>query len=119
MNVRRFIQFQVTCNLTAIIVVFVSYITMTESILNATQLIYINLIMDVLGAIGLASTRPSKGKTTYNAGDNVMTGVMYRQILGGALYMTFIMMVVMFAGQSIFKYPYFSSTQTIDDDLWG
>jgi len=78
MNVRRFIQFQVTCNLAALIVVFVSYCTKTESVLNAVQLIYINLIMDVLGAIAIGSTRPSKGKSTYNAGDNVMTGVMYR-----------------------------------------
>ena len=60
MNVRRFLQFQITCNFCLIVVMIVSYCTMTESALNATQLIYINLIMDVFGALALASTRPSK-----------------------------------------------------------
>jgi P-type E1-E2 ATPase len=59
MNVRRFLQFQITCNFTLIIVMIVSYCTLTEGALNATQLIYINLIMDVFGALALASTRPS------------------------------------------------------------
>lgn len=48
-----------------------------------------------------------------------MTGVMYRQIIGNALYMIFVMMIVMYAGQSIFELPYFASTQTIDNDIWG
>jgi len=60
MNVRRFLQFQITCNFALIIVMIVSYCTLTEGALNATQLIYINLIMDVLGALALASTRPGK-----------------------------------------------------------
>lgn len=119
MNVRRFLQFQITCNITAVIVVLVSYCTLTESALGAVQLIYINLIMDVFGAIALATTRPSKGKTTYNAGDNVMTPVMYRQIFGLSMFNILIMMVIMFAGQRIFTLEYETSTQTIDDTLAG
>ena len=36
MNVRRFLQFQITCNLCVIVVMIVSYCTMTEGALNAT-----------------------------------------------------------------------------------
>lgn len=68
MNVQRFLQFQITCNLSVLIVVLVSYITMTESVLNPVQLIYINLIMDILGALALASTRPTTDIAQYTAG---------------------------------------------------
>lgn len=58
MNVQRFLQFQMTANFSVIVVVIVSYITMTQSALNPVQLIYINLIMDIFGALALAATRP-------------------------------------------------------------
>lgn len=83
LNVQRFLQFQMTCNFSVLIVVIVSYCTMTESCLNAVQLIYINLIMDILGALALASTRPQTDIAKYAAGqEKLMTPFMYRQILG-------------------------------------
>jgi len=122
LNVQRFIQFQMTCNFAVLIVVLVSYCTMTESCLNAVQLIYINLIMDVLGALALASTRPSTDVAKYAAGqEKLMTPFMYRQIFGTVIFQTVIMMVVMFAGKNVFdfKYSYDASTQTIEDDENG
>ena len=92
----------------------VSYCTLTESALNAVQLIYLNLIMDIFGALALASTRPESGKVTYNAGDRVMTPHMYRQIFGMAIFMVTIMMVVMFAGKNLFNLNYSASTQTTE-----
>ena len=119
MNVRRFLQFQITCNLCLIVVMIVSYCTMTEGALNATQLIYINLIMDIFGALALASTRPSTATERYNMSSQVMTPAMYRQIFGISVFMIVIMMVIMFAGKSIFNLNYLTSTQTIDLDIFG
>ena len=119
MNVRRFLQFQITCNLCLVVVMIVSYCTMTEGALNATQLIYINLIMDIFGALALASTRPGTTTERYNNSSQVMTSAMYRQIFGTSLFMIAIMMVIMFAGKSIFNLNYFASTQTIDLDIFG
>jgi len=97
----------------------VSYCTMTEGALNATQLIYVNLIMDIFGALALASTRPSNVVERYNNSSQVLTSAMYRQIFGMTLFMIAIMMVIMFAGKSIFDLVYFSATQTIDKDDFG
>jgi len=101
--------------------VLVSYCTMTESCLNAVQLIYINLIMDVLGALALASTRPSTDVAKYAAGqEKLMTPFMYRQIFGTVIFQTVIMMVVMYAGSGIFGYEHYpASAQTIQDDEDG
>ena len=57
-NVRRFLMFQVTCNLACLVTIVVGCIFLTESPLNATQLIWINLIMDILGAMALATMQP-------------------------------------------------------------
>lgn len=119
MNVRRFLQFQITCNFCLVIVMIVSYCTMTEGALNATQLIWVNLIMDILGALALASTRPVKSQDRYNSGSKIMTPAMYRQIFGMTVFMTIIMMVIMFAGKSVFNLTYTNATQTIDKDIFG
>jgi len=120
LNVQRFLQFQMTCNFSVLIVVIVSYCTMTESCLNAVQLIYINLIMDILGALALASTRPQTDIAKYAAGqEKLMTPFMYRQIFGVTAFQILIMMVIMFGGKSIFNLSYSNSTMTIDDDVYG
>jgi len=116
MNVQRFLQFQITCNLAVLVVVMVSTITMTESVLNAVQLIYINLIMDILGALALASTRPTTDIAEYQAGQgNIMTLPMYRQIFGGMIAMVAVMMVIMYCGESIFDLDY----NMVDSSLTG
>lgn len=116
MNVQRFLQFQITCTLAVLIVVMVSYITMTESVLNPVQLIWINLIMDVLGALALASTRPNTDIASYQAGQgNIMTPQMYRQIFGMMVFMTTIMMIVMYMGKNIFDLDYKTSDQTTEN----
>lgn len=115
LNVQRFLQFQITATLAVMIIVIVSNISMTESCLNATQLIWINIIMDILGALALASTRPTTDIAKYPAGDEkLMTPFMYRQIFGIAMFQTIIMMIIMYCGKSIFRVDYAASTLTTD-----
>jgi Ca2+-transporting ATPase len=98
----------------------VSYCTMLDSALNAVQLIYINLVMDVIGALALASTRPQTDIAQYQAGQgNIMTPFMYRQILGMTMHMTVIMMVIMYSGKQIFNLEFDNATQAIDKDDGG
>ena len=68
MNVQRFLQFQITCNLACLVTIIVSYCTITDSAFNAVMLIWINLIMDILGALALASTRPTAEIAYFRCG---------------------------------------------------
>jgi magnesium-transporting ATPase (P-type) len=116
MNIQRFLQFQITCNISVIIVVMVSYCVRQETVLNPVQLIYINLIMDILGALALSSTKPTEDIKTYAAGEgNIMTPFMYRQIFGGMLGMVGIMMVIMCANKKIFDLTYDNHESTIEN----
>ena len=55
--VKRFLQFQLTVNVTAVILTFVSATSSDtgESLLTAVELLWVNLIMDTLAALALAT----------------------------------------------------------------
>ncbi|KAJ3097117.1 Calcium-transporting ATPase 10, plasma membrane-type [Phlyctochytrium planicorne] len=57
-SVRKFLQFQLGVNLIAIILTFVGSVVIGESPLSTVQLLWVNLIMDSLGALALASDDP-------------------------------------------------------------
>lgn len=59
-NIQRFIMFQMTINVVACLIVLIGAFTGTESPLNVTQMLWVNLIMDTFAAIALASLPPSQ-----------------------------------------------------------
>lgn len=57
-SVRKFLQFQLGVNIVAIVLTFVGACSTGQSPLNTVQLLWVNLIMDSLGALALASDDP-------------------------------------------------------------
>lgn len=57
-NVRKFIVFQMTVNISALLVVFLSGATLGDSPFNVIQLLWVNMVMDTLAAIALATEPP-------------------------------------------------------------
>lgn len=68
-NVTRFLQFQITVNLSCILVVFIGVFFYSEMPMSSAQLLWINLIMDVIAAIALGTEPPMptlvKGKPRH------------------------------------------------------
>lgn len=54
-NVRKFIQFQVTMNISLLIVVFLAAVVMGKPPFSVIQLLWMNLIMDTLAAIAICT----------------------------------------------------------------
>ncbi|MBE3111712.1 MAG: HAD-IC family P-type ATPase, partial [Acidobacteria bacterium] len=59
--VKKFLQFQITVNITAVTLTFVSAVSndKQESVLTAVQLLWVNLIMDTFAALALATDPPT------------------------------------------------------------
>jgi P-type E1-E2 ATPase len=79
-SIRKFIQFQVTVNIVALFVAFVGSCVVSESPLSALQLIWINLVMDSLASLALATDPPSDAlldRPPYTKDENIMTRVYF------------------------------------------
>jgi len=57
-NIRRFLQFQLTVNVVALVTSFIGSVVLWESPLAAIQLLWVNLIMDSLASLALATEEP-------------------------------------------------------------
>lgn len=58
-SVRKFLQFQLTVNVAAVITAIVTALTSKSSVLTAVQMLWVNLLMDSLGALALATDLPT------------------------------------------------------------
>jgi magnesium-transporting ATPase (P-type) len=59
-NIRRFLQFQLTVNVVACLLVFIGVCAGSESPLSAVQMLWLNMIMDSLGSLALATEEPTE-----------------------------------------------------------
>ncbi|KAG2453047.1 hypothetical protein HYH02_002382 [Chlamydomonas schloesseri] len=57
-NIRKFLQFQLTVNLVALVTAFIGAVVGGHEPLNILQLLWVNLIMDTMGALALATEAP-------------------------------------------------------------
>ncbi|KAL3507793.1 hypothetical protein ACH5RR_033175 [Cinchona calisaya] len=104
-NIQKFIQFQLTVNVAALVINFVAVISAGEVPLAAVQLLWVNLIMDTLGALALATERPTKDlmdKPPVGRTEPLITNIMWRNLLSQALYQISILLTLQFKGESIF-----------------
>ncbi|GJE94582.1 cation-translocating P-type ATPase [Phanerochaete sordida] len=115
--VRKFLQFQISTNITAVIITFVSAVASSseESVLSAVQLLWINIIMDTFAALALA-TDPASESSLDRKPDKktspLFTVDMYKQIFGQSAYQTFITLIFHFLGARILGFHH-----TDDDKL--
>lgn len=58
-SIKKFIQFQVTVNIVALTVAFIGACIINESPLTPVQLLWVNLIMDSLASLALATDPPT------------------------------------------------------------
>jgi Ca2+ transporting ATPase len=118
-NVRKFLQFQLTINIVALYICFVSSAILRDSPLNAVEMLWINLIMDTFGACALASEPPAKEILTrkpYKKDNPIITAVMWRNILGHAVFQMIMVSVLIFAGSGTVTYGYQTKCLNYSDD---
>lgn len=54
-NIRKFLQFQLTVNVVALTITFLSAVSGYDPPLNAVMMLWVNLIMDTMGALALGT----------------------------------------------------------------
>jgi len=82
-NICRFLQFQLTVNITAIVVACVGAAVLTESPLTAIQMLWVNLIMDSFASLALATEDPSPSllkRLPYDRNRSVLSKTMMKNM---------------------------------------
>ncbi|KAK7219578.1 hypothetical protein V2G26_007581 [Clonostachys chloroleuca] len=107
--VQKFLQFQITVNITAVILAFITsmYSPTMKPVLTAIQLLWVNLIMDTFAALALATDpptdkildRPPQGKSAA-----LITTNMWKMIIGQSIFQLVVSLIFYFAGPEILNY---------------
>eukprot|EP00026_Physarum_polycephalum_P001291 Phypoly_transcript_01292.p1 GENE.Phypoly_transcript_01292~~Phypoly_transcript_01292.p1 ORF type:complete len:1073 (+),score=214.03 Phypoly_transcript_01292:60-3221(+) len=109
--IRKFIQFQLTVNVVAVVVALVGTLSGShaESPLTAVQLLWVNLIMDSLAALALATEEPTPNlleRRPTGRSANLITRKMWRFIAVHSVYQLAVCFVLLYAGPAIFKHRF-------------
>lgn len=75
-SVRKFLQFQLSVNVTAMAIVFFGSCILSDSPLNAVQMLWVNLVMDTFGALALATEEPYESilqRKPYKKSDSIVS----------------------------------------------
>jgi Ca2+-transporting ATPase len=104
--VKKFLQFQLTVNVTAVLLTFISAVSSSEqkSVLTAVQLLWVNLIMDTFAALALATDPPTielLDRKPESRSAPLISFDMWKMIIGQSIFQLIITLVLFYAGSSI------------------
>ena len=107
--VKKFLQFQVTVNITAVLLTFISAVASSDetSVLTAVQLLWVNLIMDTMAALALATDPPTASILDRKPDPKsapLITMTMWKMIIGESIYQLTITLLLFFGAESILSY---------------
>jgi len=92
-SIRKFIIFQLTVNLAAVLTVFVAQFFGIDHPLTIIQLLWVNVIMDTLAALAIGgepALKETMNEQPVKRNDNIISKYMSSSIIFGALYITII-----------------------------
>ncbi|KAJ1324930.1 putative calcium P-type ATPase [Microdochium nivale] len=104
--VKRFLQFQLTVNITAVVLTFFTAVASQDqkSVLTAVQLLWVNLIMDTLAALALATDPPQDSvldRKPERKGSGIISVTMWKMIIGQAIYQLAVTFTLKYAAAQI------------------
>ncbi|KAF9294441.1 hypothetical protein BGZ88_003889 [Linnemannia elongata] len=107
--VKKFLQFQLTVNVTAVILTLVTAVVSDKQkpVMSAVQLLWVNLIMDTLAALALATDPPTMDLLDRQPEPRtapLINFTMWKMILGEAILQLAITFVLEYAGMNILNY---------------
>ncbi|KAJ8760703.1 hypothetical protein K2173_017748 [Erythroxylum novogranatense] len=108
-NIGKFIQFQLTVNVAAFVLNFIAAVSFGQVPLSAIQLLWVNVIVDTLGALALAREPPSDdlmlSRPPVNQSELLMDSsstLMWTNLAAEVLYQVIALLTLLFKGTSVF-----------------
>ncbi|XP_068662451.1 putative calcium-transporting ATPase 11, plasma membrane-type [Aristolochia californica] len=121
-NIQKFVQFQLTVNVVALALNFASACVIGKGPLTAVQLLWVNMIMDTLGALALATEPPNDElmkRPPVVRGADFITRTMWRNIIGQSIYQLAVLGLLMFDGKMLLRLNGSDSTEVLDSFIFN
>ena len=104
-NIRKFLQFQLTVNIVALVTTFLAALMRFEPPLNAVMMLWVNLIMDTMGALALGTEAPTPkllDRAPYKRDASLVSRVMWRHVLFQSCYQLVLCLILLQHGPELF-----------------
>ena len=96
-NIRKFLQFQLSVNFCACLIVFICACIGNETPLTPIQMLWVNLIMDSLGSLALATEPPYEEllqREPTKRSESIINGRMWKHIICQSLVQIIILLII-------------------------
>ncbi|VBB32230.1 unnamed protein product, partial [Acanthocheilonema viteae] len=100
-SISKFLQFQLTVNVVAVTIAFIGACAINDSPLKAVQMLWVNLIMDTLASLALATELPTEDlleRKPYGRTKSLISRTMVKNIVGHAIFQLTILFAILFWG---------------------
>lgn len=101
-----------TVNVVAVFCAVIGAVIMKQSPLSSVQLLWVNMIMDTMGALALATEQPTEAllnKKPHSRKSPIINGKMKKHIVVQSILQIIVLLICIFAGESILPEPNFNS----------
>ncbi|CAK5088108.1 unnamed protein product [Meloidogyne enterolobii] len=105
-SISKFLQFQLTVNMVAVLTAFICACTIGDSPLKAVHMLWLNLIMDTLASLALATEMPTEEllqRKPYGRKKPLISRTMIKNIGCHALFQLTILILLVFQGPKLFS----------------
>lgn len=105
-SISKFLQFQLTVNIVAVVLTIIAAFTIGDSPLRAIQLLWVNLIMDTFASLALATESPTPEllkRKPYGRKKSLISKHMWVFLAGHSIYQLTVLLVILFAGPMLFN----------------
>ncbi|KAJ6702517.1 CALCIUM-TRANSPORTING ATPASE [Salix koriyanagi] len=121
-NIQKFVQFQLTVNVVALMINFICACISGNAPLTTVQLLWVNLIMDTLGALALATEPPHDGlmkRPPIGRNVSIITKTMWRNIIGQSIYQIIVLVILQFDGKHLLKLSGSDATKILNTFIFN
>ena len=101
-SIRKFVQFQLTVNVVAVTLTLLGAAIIESDILKPIQLLWINLIMDTLASLALATEEPTDellDRKPHSRDEYIISKTMLKHIIGQSIFQLVVILFLVFAGE--------------------
>ncbi|XP_047937903.1 putative calcium-transporting ATPase 13, plasma membrane-type [Salvia hispanica] len=105
-NTQKFIQFQLTAHIAALIFDTVAVVSSGMLPLRALQVLWVNMVMNTLWVMALATEKPTKDqlmeRRAVGRDEPLISNAMWRNLMAQAVYQIVVLLVLQFGGEGLF-----------------